>query len=399
MTGFASAMTDPTAAPAAADELVISAWSAVSPYGLGGARLAAGLRSGRDAISDIDPEQWQVPDSRAGLIPGFNVSELLGGKGTRAMDRATAIVVVTVGMLLSEAGLAATARGGERLGLVVGTGCGSAKSIIDFTRATLTGEKPFYVDPAQFPNTVMNRPAGQSAIWHGLKGPNSTVAGGALTGLLALQYARRLCRTGRCVTALCGAVEEYSSQRAWLEWQARRPQDRRTPVGEGCVMLALEPAGEAARRGRAPLATVLATRFMTFGGVDRLAPVLSRCVAATLAGAGVCAGGIDLVARADPAGPHAEHADRALGEALRGADPTWLECRRLIGDTGAASAAFQLAAVLSAAGAGDRPRLALITSIDLAGTVGCAVLRVAPRPAERAEDQPVHPPETKEDCP
>src|SRR5699024_7600310 len=86
---------------------------------------------------------------------------------------------------------------GEDAGLVLGTHTGSAQSIMDFTRESLVSAKPFYVDPSLFPNTVMNCAAGQSAIWHQLKGPNTTIAGGRGTGLLALQYALRLQRAGR----------------------------------------------------------------------------------------------------------------------------------------------------------------------------------------------------------
>ncbi|GAA3299015.1 hypothetical protein GCM10020295_36110 [Streptomyces cinereospinus] len=107
------------------------------------------------------------------------------------MDRVTALAVTAVGGLVEAVAEELAARP-EQTALVLGTGSGSVQSIMDFTRDSLSGERPYHVEPARFPNTVMNRAAGQSAIWHRIKGPNTTVAGGSLTGLLALNYALRL---------------------------------------------------------------------------------------------------------------------------------------------------------------------------------------------------------------
>ncbi|MCP5877146.1 hypothetical protein NL390_32295, partial [Klebsiella pneumoniae] len=79
------------------------------------------------------------------------------------------------------AGVAADSLG---TALVLGTTTGSAESMMNFTRSSLEAEKPFYVDPALMPNAVMNCAAGQCAIWHQLKGPNTTIAGGRAAGLL-----------------------------------------------------------------------------------------------------------------------------------------------------------------------------------------------------------------------
>lgn len=203
------------------DTLVVSGWSVASPYGLGAQAFAEGVRGLRDAVRAGDEEADLGPYERAGRIPDFDVRAVLGRKGTRAMDRATGLAVATAGMLLEQAGAGLAEEVPEAVGMVLGTGHGSVQSIMDFTRDSLTGEKPFHVDPALFPNTVMNRAAGQSAIWHTLRGPNTTVSGGALTGLLALSYAARLLRRRHCEAVLCGAVEEFSRERAWLEYRAR----------------------------------------------------------------------------------------------------------------------------------------------------------------------------------
>jgi len=350
------------------DSLVMSGWSVASPFGLGAGPFAAGLRAGRRPVS----APGAGPFGQACVIPGFDIPAVLGAKGTRAMDRATGIAVAGVGMLLEEYGGGLTDRP-ENVGLVLGTGSGSVQSIIDFTRESMTGEKPYYVDPARFPNTVMNRAAGQSAIWHRLKGPNATVAGGAATGLLALNYASRLLRRGRCETILCGAVEEFSEHRSWLAWNAGH---RDEPLGEGCAIFLLEPGENAARAGRRPLATVLGSRFAAFGEQEEAGRSLAGCVTGTLERLGLGPEDVRLVVPSGADGVLGQQERLGIGDALGPASDKaeWLGCRDVLGDLAAASAAFQLAAVLAA----DEPAgsVALVTTVDRDGVTGCTVLRL-----------------------
>ncbi|MFG3052733.1 beta-ketoacyl synthase N-terminal-like domain-containing protein [Kitasatospora sp. NPDC048239] len=360
----------PAAEDRAAAELVFSAWSAVSPFGTGAQAYRTGVRAAESALDVLDQEQYPGPYRQGGLVPGFTAADALGRKGTRSMDRVTALAVATFGRLLDGCGPALLARP-DRVGLVLGTGSGSVQSIMDFTRDSLTGDRPYLVDPARFPNTVMNRAAGQSAIWHGIKGPNSTIAGGSLTGLLALGYAARLHRGGHCDRVLCGAAEEYSVQRAWLEWHAAG-EGHRPPLGEGGVAWLLEPAEEAAAAGRPALARLLGTRFRAYHRPEEAGPALTACVRAALADAGAGAADVRLVA---PLGADGE--EEALRAALpAGARPAWIRCRPLLGDTSAAATGLQLAAVLAAADEGGLPpgTAALVTAIDRDGTVGCALL-------------------------
>jgi 3-oxoacyl-[acyl-carrier-protein] synthase II len=374
-----------------AEPAVLTRWTAISPFGLGGDQLVRGLAAGRPTVAALDPSIWDGPLDRAALIPDFSPSAVLGARGTRAMDRITGIVVATVGMLLDESGLRVGEQGGltdpDGVGLVVGTS-GSVQSVMDFTRDTLTGEKPYHVDPARFPNAVMNRAAGQSAIWYGLRGPNATIAGGAVTGLLALSYAVRLVRFGRCDVLLCGAAEEFSPQRAWLSWQAWDGIDPLDPHGEGCVMFLLESAAHARRCGRVALASVLSTGFGAPGGSSGFRQALARCIEEALARAGAVPDRVALVAASGARGLLGKEETAALTDALGpvsangSGGPDRLDPRRLLGDTAAASAGFQLAAVLAAAR--GRPefagRLALVSSLDPAGGVGCAVLEIDPEP-------------------
>ncbi|WP_049563494.1 beta-ketoacyl synthase N-terminal-like domain-containing protein [Nonomuraea sp. SBT364] len=338
------------------DELVISGCSVISPFGLGVEAFAAGLASGTRPMSATSGG----PYAGACLIPDFDARTVLGAKGTRTMDRATAIAVASVGMLLDTP----VTEHPHEVGLVLGTSSGSIQSIMDFTRESLVGDKPYHVDPARFPNTVMNRAAGQSAIWHGLKGPNATVAGGAATGLLALNYATRLLRRGRCKAVLCGAVEEYSEQRGWLAWHAGR---REVPPGEGSAIFLLESREDAAAASREPLAAVLGSRFMVHERAVEVPGVLTACVRGLLKDLGLRAEDIGAVLSSG-----AEGEDAAL-DAIVGPHAPRRNCREALGDTASAASAFQLAAAVTG---GPSGAVTLVTSVDRDGVVGCTALQL-----------------------
>ncbi|WP_410641047.1 beta-ketoacyl synthase N-terminal-like domain-containing protein [Amycolatopsis sp. lyj-346] len=312
---------------------VITAWTAVSPFGVTAESFVDGLRAGVAAPLTAGAAH------KAAVVPGFDVRELLGRKGTRSMDRLTGLAVWAVGGLTAER----PAERGDRTGLVLGT-MGSLQSTMDFTRPSFVEAKPYFVDPGQMPNSIMNAAAGRCAIRHGLTGPNVTLAGGRVAGLSALAYAVRLLRTGRASSVLTGAVEEYSDARSWIEAHSGAGG----VLGEGCVMLRVEPPGR-----RPVLAEVLAVRSRV-ARPGEVKAAKESCVDSVLAAAGVAAGEVGFGSWSGVPGQF---------------DPL----AELIGDTGAATAMFQVAEVLAT---GEPGELAVVGSADRDGAVACALLRL-----------------------
>ncbi|PXY17202.1 3-oxoacyl-ACP synthase [Prauserella coralliicola] len=323
---------------------VITAWSAISSCGVGSAAFEAGLVR----PSPLDDES---PGAKAFLASDFVVREALGTKGTGSMDRSSALAVGVVGELLPAVDVDA------RTGVVLGTTSGSSQTQLEFTRDSLTRRKPYFVNPASMPFALMNSAAGQAAIWHKLTGPNTTIAGGRMSGLSVLRYGARLLATGRSSGVVCGAVEEYSPTRAWLEHH----RGATTVLGEGAAVVFLEPAGTA----RPPLAEVLgvATRVAVDGDA---AGALAACLCRVLERAGAEAEDVRTVAVSAQEGELAD-AERTALARLRASvvDPA-----EVIGDVGAATGPFQVVTLLRS------PGLAVATALDPDGTVGCVLLRV-----------------------
>ena len=350
---------------------VITAWTAVSPYGVGGPALTAGLRSAVAPEPVAAPDGWLAEEGdSARLVPGFDLREQLGRAGTRGMDRITGLTAVAVRDLLGPGG----AEDALGTGLVLGTAAGSVQGFLDFTRASLLGARPIDVPLSTLPNMAMNRAASASAIRHGLKGPNSTVSAGRLSGLAALGHAAELLAAGRARRVLAGSVEEYSAARARLA----AAEDARTVLGEGCALVLLESADRP--QGR-PLAQVLAVR-QRFALDGDFADQLTACVRTALAAAGAGPDAVWAVLAGRAAGAAGEGEQAAL-DRLFGPEPQHrLPATTPLGDTAGATTGFQLAAALGAE-PDPQPRLVLLTGTDPGGPVGCALLRLLPCPADQ----------------
>lgn len=235
-----------------AGRVVVTGAGVISPIGAGmeafGQALYngdAGVRSsarfeGRPVaeISDFDPAPW------------------LGNKGVRVLDRGARLLCVAAQMALG--GIE-----GPEIGLVCGTMFGSMHSIVEFDWTGVT-EGPNYVNPMQFPNTVINSASGQAAIRYKLRGLNSTVCAGTASGLFAIHYAAECLRLGRAQMLLAGGAEELCEESllGFRETGAESPTGSARPfgaerdgavAGEGAALWVVETEESARARNANPL--------------------------------------------------------------------------------------------------------------------------------------------------
>ena len=367
-----------TAAPArpvAPVDLVAA--GVISAAGVGLDALGDALRAGRaeggrpDATRDT--ETYPSVELRAA---DFAAADLLGRKGLSRLTRADQLGAAACGLALdSVADPAGT-------GVVLGTSLGSCGAVARFARDTFVQERPYLVNPSDFPGTLMNSAAGRTAIRHRLTDVNATVSGGPLASLHALRYARQTLLAGHARRILAGGVEELSPQSAWA-WHRTGALAPRVALGEGAAVFALESPGERRGAGTPPLARLMACTT-GFADVARGALVvgqrLTACVEDALRRSGLTAQDVAVVAP----GAAGRRGWAAVEErALRAVLPATTDRHRLrvhavLGETHGAGAALQVAGVLAR---WQDPRLdtrhehaALVTSCGPDGSVGCAVL-------------------------
>ena len=246
--------------------VVVTGAGAVSSLASSAAGLHEALKEGRSGLKSVElfPLNGLGP-RQAGEVRPFEPKEWLGEKNLRPVDRTARLLLVAAQQALEAGGWTSEMRTREQAGLVLGTMYCSLRTIAEFDRRAVQAG-PSHASPLDFANSVINAAAGQAAIWHGLPGVNSTISAGAASGLMALSTAADLIRTGRSVALLAGGVEELCFESFVSFLHAGRlagPDGRAIPfdarrdgmaLAEGAAILALEEAGEAARRGAPVLA-------------------------------------------------------------------------------------------------------------------------------------------------
>ncbi len=178
----------------------------MSPIGCGREAFGAALSAGVSGIAPLDLFDTTGLRSTVAGVVTVDAASMLGAKGLRYLSRSTQWLQCATLQAIDDAGLASdTVRDGWAL--VVGTAFGSLRSITEFDHESLR-HGPSSVNPMSFPNTVVNAPAGQTAIRFGLRGPNITISAGSASGLAALAYGASLIRAGLAECVLAGGADE-----------------------------------------------------------------------------------------------------------------------------------------------------------------------------------------------
>lgn len=240
--------------------VVVTGAGVATPLGIGIEEFTSAVYKGASAIAP----SVRFPSSVTAEIADFQPQPWLGNKGIRVLDRSARLLAVAAHLALEDSGvLRDGAETSEReLGLVCGTMFGCLHSIAAFDYSSIT-EGAMLVNPADFPNTVINSPAGQAAIKHKLRGVNSTVCAGLASGLYALNYAAEFLRFRRASALLAGGVEELCEEsvlgfrktgitsKSGCARPFARMRDGAVP-GEAAGLWMLETEDAARERGRNP---------------------------------------------------------------------------------------------------------------------------------------------------
>ena len=209
-------------------------------------------------------------DQISGEIRDFDAKKYLGDtKSLRPLNRAAKLLASATQLAINDSCLDESFRESNEVGLAVGTTFCSLGTISSFDyRAQQEGPK--YASALDFANTVLNSAAGQTAIWHNLRGCNSTLSAGSVSSLGAISYAADLLRAGREKVMIAGGLEELSAE-SLIGYQG---SDRHCPggekiypiplddhrngfvVGEGTAMFVLERQEDAINRGAKPLSLI-----------------------------------------------------------------------------------------------------------------------------------------------
>ena len=348
--------------------VVVTGVGVVSSLGDEPAKLHRALvkgQSGLGTVSLFDTDG--LGPCLVGEVRDFAPESYLGRVNLRPVDRTARLVIVAAHQAFAASGWTPALRGEHDVGLVLGTMFGSVHTISSFDRrAQVAG--PQYAKPFDFANSVINAAAGQTAIWHGLRGLNSTVAGGTAAGLQGLSYATEAIRTGRCDAILAGGADELCFESLYgfhqtgllcgdgeeepccVPFAARR---NGMALGEGAGLLMLEEASFALRRG-APIVAEIRGQGNCYdcsrGRDERVAEATGRAIRLALSDAALTADEIEVVSAA---GNGSVLGDRYEAQGIAAAfagreDLPVTAIKSMLGETLGAAGAFGTIALLEA---------------------------------------------------
>ena len=246
------------------NRIAITGIGVISPLGDSPATLHQAFCDGHSGLHPVEDGSFDQPiNRRVGRINSFKPEAYLPDRNLRPLDRTGQLVVSAAKLALISSGWNPEKLKEHEVGLVLGTMFGSVHTISRFDRQALV-QGPSCASPMDFANTVINAAAGQTAIWHNLRGINSTLTCGSTSGLAALGYAADLIRTGQQKAILAGGADEFcfesfrGFEQAGLLYETRAgtgfpvPFDsRRTgfTLGEAAALLMLEEWKSALARG------------------------------------------------------------------------------------------------------------------------------------------------------
>lgn len=358
--------------------VVVTGAGVLSPLADSPAGLHAALCAARSALKPIELFSTAgIGCRQAGEIRPFEPRDYLGEeRNLRPIDRTSRLLLIAAQQALAASGWTPELRARHDLGLTLGTTFCSVRTIAEFDRRGLQ-LGPSHASPLDFANSVINAAAGQAAIWHDLRGVNSTISAGEASGLQAMAYASDLIRGGRASALLAGGVEELCFESFLGYFRAGRLCGSRGPGGdeypipfdarrngfalaEGAAMLVLEEAGAAAERGAPAIAEVLGygSAFSVSRQEDEAAGAVARAVRLALDDAGLEPEDVDAVS-ASASGSVEVDRWEALGLAAalgsRAATVPVTALKAMLGEALGASGALQAVAMLGTFGDGVLP--------------------------------------------
>lgn len=194
--------------------IVITGIGVLAPNGIGKEAFWKAIKEGVSGIKPVSVfDTGNLRSKLAGEIKDFNPEAILGPKGLRNLDRSTKLVLSAAKLALDDAGIGTPIAEEETdiFGVSLGTTMGSVWSISEFDKEGLR-EGPRAVNPALFPNTVINSPASHVSISYNIQGFNSTISTGFCSSLDAIYYAMNMINSYEYKVVLTGGVEELCEQ-------------------------------------------------------------------------------------------------------------------------------------------------------------------------------------------
>jgi len=346
--------------------VVITGIGVVSPFGNGVPALMKGIEEGRSAVQRMEGwDEYIGLQSLVGAPVEMQNEKLIPRQKRRSMGRMSIFSAQAADEALADAGITLAQEDLWRVGCVIGSTMGSAKSINDAFEIMLPHKDLSGLNSTMFFQCMSHTAAVNVAQYLGLNGSIMATAAACASALHALGTGYDLIRLGRQDMILCGGAEElhptvtgsfdilFATSTKYNDSPHKTPRpfdkDRDGLVcGEGSGIVVLEDYEHAVRRKARVYAEVVGYSTTANGShvSQSNKESMVACMRQALGDAGVQLENIDYI------NAHATatlQGDQEEAEAIRdifGASVPVSSLKGYIGHTLGASGAIELAATL-----------------------------------------------------
>ncbi|MDX2262448.1 MAG: beta-ketoacyl synthase N-terminal-like domain-containing protein [Gemmatimonadales bacterium] len=350
----------------------------------------------------------KLPGAKAAEVRGFDANALLGDKGHRNFDKLTKYLIVAARQALESAGLKrggqfVSSLGPDQIGICSSTAYGSLDSITELNLVAEL-EDPRYINPARFPNTVINAAAGYVSIWEDLRAPNVTIVDGNCGALDAVLTCETHLAHRRADAFLVGGGDVLSEplyvalQKLGAlaknddEWAPGQAESAGLHLGEGAAYLCVERLRGAEARG-ATLRALVAGYGTAFESPTEGAFLLNaspvavaRAIRLALDDAGIAPSSVDAVCASCSGLSKWDVAELYAIEQVLGPDIAVAAPKAMWGESFAGAGALGMAAAVSwiegitpapllSGRPSERTDVVVVTTVGYYGNVSAVVLK------------------------
>lgn len=254
--------------------VVVTGMGAVTPVGNNPDAMWSALVAGKSGIGRITA--FDVSDFGvhfAGEVKDFNPQDYMEYREIRRSDRYTHFAMAATIQAMQQADLRMDEENPRRVGMVIGTGIGGVKTLLD-GYLSLQARGPRRVGAFTVPAMLANSASGHVAINIGARGPNLCPVLACATGTAAVGEGFAIIRRGAADVVIAGGTEagivDFSlagfdvmgalSRNNEEPERACRPFDATRDgfvLGEGAGILVLESLAHAKARGARILGEIL----------------------------------------------------------------------------------------------------------------------------------------------
>jgi len=251
--------------------VVITGMGLITPLGYNVPDTWAAILAGKSGIGPFTIiEKGEHTSGGVCEIKNFDAEEHMDKRLARRRDRYQQLATIAANEAMAQAQLPITDANRERIGVILGTGVGGIRTLVDQEHVVL--EKGLRrVSPFAITMIMPNGASGMLAIDYGIQGPTTTITTACAAGNDAIGHAFRAIQSGEVDAVLTGGSESIITHVAVAGFEragatsadgecSPRPFDKNRDglvVGEGAGMLVLESLDHAQARGAAILGEIV----------------------------------------------------------------------------------------------------------------------------------------------